>query len=139
MPIGNANMKNTQLLTGYSMMKKLSRYVNVLEIKRHADGERVDKQSSVDDVVLTSKVGETNVAVKTDTEVTCELVADSRLQAKREVLAFQEVIEGRAGVAIHIVGIVFHAVRQNGADAKHPTTLADTGMVSYEEWHIEKR
>lgn len=42
MPIGNANMKNTQLLTGYSMMKKLSRYVNVLEIKRHADGERVD-------------------------------------------------------------------------------------------------
>ncbi len=35
-------MKNTQLLTGYSMMKKLSRYVNVLEIKRHADGERVD-------------------------------------------------------------------------------------------------
>ena len=40
--LSNANMKNTQLLTGYSMMKKLSRYVNVLEIKRHADGERVD-------------------------------------------------------------------------------------------------
>ena len=99
----------------------------------------MDKQSSVDDVVLTSKVGETNVAVKTDTEVTCELVADSRLQAKREVLAFQEVIEGRAGVAIHLVGFIFHAVRQDGADAKHPTTLADTGMVSYEEWHIEKR
>ncbi len=29
-------------------------------MKRHADGEGVDKQSSVDDVVLTSKVGETN-------------------------------------------------------------------------------
>ena len=30
----------------------------------------MDKQSSVDDVVLTSKVGETNVAIKADAEVT---------------------------------------------------------------------
>ena len=93
MPIGNANMKNTQLLTGYSMMKKLSRYVNVLEIKRHADGERVDVFATWGHSMMELLIGEADEAIKTDVEVARELVTCRGLEAEGERLALVEVVE----------------------------------------------
>lgn len=87
-------MKNTQLLTGYSMMKKLSRYVNVLEIKRHADGERVDVFATWGHSMMELLIGEADEAIKTDVEVARKLIADSRLKSERECLALFQIDQG---------------------------------------------
>ena len=46
---------------------------NLLEIKRHATSERMDVDSAGSKVMMLLEIGETNVAIKADAEVTSKL------------------------------------------------------------------
>ena len=70
------------------------KYKNALEIKRHATSEGMDVDSAGSKAVMLLEVGETNVTIKADTEVTSKLIADRRLKSKREGFALFQIVQG---------------------------------------------
>ena len=67
---------------------------NLLEIKRHATCERMDVDSAGSKAMMLLEIGETNVAIKADAEVTGKLIADSRLKSEREGFALFQIVQG---------------------------------------------
>ena len=54
----------------------------------------MDIDSAGSKAMILLEIGETNVAIEADAEVTCELIADSRLKSEREGLALFQIDQG---------------------------------------------
>ena len=54
----------------------------------------MDVDSAGSKAMMLLEIGETNVAIKTDIEVTSKLIADRRLKSKREGFALFQIVQG---------------------------------------------
>lgn len=84
------------------------------------------------------EVGEANIAINADAEMAGELITGGRLQSKGEGFALIQIVQGRTGICIHVIGVIISAEREHWAETKSKVPLTDTCMVSNKEGDIEE-